>query len=384
MAAAGLSVLVHGVAVAVFVRFGASAPRSADSRLALGIRALRPVELQPKPVESPDDPTPEPAQDAKPMVAVPPPEPMQEVEEVLIRPGIDESPADARAWKGYAEETEHGAREAAVEQAAFTPKAGSLGLPPSDPGDAGPPKEVVGDPREADKERPAPAAEQPPADLNPTALTPGEARTEKPAGPSDLADPADLTESEDSPEKKPAQTLGETAPPSVSVADRAPRALQALFPPPVAADARSEREASRPGASTRGGSGGPNGTPGAEASDESDAGSLKNPFKVKWGKVLAGKGVAIKTSKPRISTTAMNNAARLGVNNPLVRIRFDREGRVAEARIVGPGTGHPDIDQPLLDAITERWSASGARFAELTGAHPGAALTFYCRVMFSE
>jgi hypothetical protein len=100
-----------------------------------------------------------------------------------------------------------------------------------------------------------------------------------------------------------------------------------------------------------------------------------------WGKVLAGRGIEVRTSRPRWSLTTLASAR---PNPAVVKVVFARSGRVARAEIVGPGTGYTDVDGPLLDAIRERWVARGKRFEALRWDDPSAGVTMYFRVTFGH
>ncbi|MCE7974953.1 MAG: hypothetical protein DYG92_11630 [Leptolyngbya sp. PLA1] len=130
------------------------------------------------------------------------------------------------------------------------------------------------------------------------------------------------------------------------------------------------------------GASGPGGTradPGELANDESEAGSIRKPLQVKWGKVLAGRGIEVKTSKPRWSLTTLMSAR---PKDTRLRVTFAPTGRVAKAEVLDGGSGYPDVDGPLLDAVINRWSASGARFEEARASSPDAQVVLYFKVLF--
>lgn len=108
-----------------------------------------------------------------------------------------------------------------------------------------------------------------------------------------------------------------------------------------------------------------------EASDrESEAFSLADALRVTPGQPAAGKGIEIRTVRPR--WTHFTELFRPG-GEVAVRVLFRRDGRVQEV-IPLRLTGHPDVDRPLLDAIYN-WRASGARLLELPeGGDPPATL----------
>jgi hypothetical protein len=97
------------------------------------------------------------------------------------------------------------------------------------------------------------------------------------------------------------------------------------------------------------------------------------------GTPLAGKGVRIATSMPRFSVTAR---ATLSPKNPLIVVRFKRDGVVAKAFFApGQGTGYEEVDGPLLDAVY-RWKASGTSLLELPANDPTAVAEFKVRWIF--
>lgn len=104
--------------------------------------------------------------------------------------------------------------------------------------------------------------------------------------------------------------------------------------------------------------------PGERSDRESDAASRERPVNVRAinGRVAAGEGLELRTVRPRWSTTTLLTTS---PKNPVVRVRFGRDGRVKAADFVdGFSTGYPDVDAPLMDAIF-RWRASGKRIEEL-------------------
>ena len=102
-----------------------------------------------------------------------------------------------------------------------------------------------------------------------------------------------------------------------------------------------------------------------EAADrESDATSVVKVPRSIWqaGRPLAAQGLELKTARPNL-TILTRLTARFG--NPLVEIRFDRNGRPRSASIIKP-SGDRRVDEPILDSLY-RWRAKGARLSELKG-----------------
>lgn len=137
--------------------------------------------------------------------------------------------------------------------------------------------------------------------------------------------------------------------------------------PPPTAEARAE--SSPPGA------GGNDGRPGEKADRESDPASMKPIRLDRWtlGRVMAGEGVNVRTTRPRWTTTTLLTAT--APKDPVVRVTFGRNGKVVEADFVnGQGSGYDNVDEPLLNAV-HSWTASGRRIRELPANDPDAGLT---------
>ncbi|MCC6676234.1 MAG: hypothetical protein IT436_03740 [Phycisphaerales bacterium] len=123
------------------------------------------------------------------------------------------------------------------------------------------------------------------------------------------------------------------------------------------------------------GGGGNDGRPGEQADRESDPSSMKPIRLDRWklGRVLAGEGVNVRTTRPRWSTTTLLTAT--APKNPVVRVTFGRNGKVIEAAFVnGQGSGYDNVDEPLLNAL-HSWTASGKRIRDLPASDPKAGLT---------
>ncbi|MFO0833387.1 MAG: hypothetical protein U0638_00340 [Phycisphaerales bacterium] len=177
---------------------------------------------------------------------------------------------------------------------------------------------------------------------------------EPPAIPADLVGPPapsaqDLAERERAEREKAERELAERA--------------AAQSSPPIPA-----RPASRPRPARRAG----------EVSDrESDAAAVRSAVNVDPGRPAATKGLKINTVRPEWSTTTRIVAL---PKNPVVRVRFNRAGKVVDANFVDRyDTGWPDVDGPLLDAIY-RWKAEGERLRELPENDPEAVITVTFRI----
>lgn len=137
--------------------------------------------------------------------------------------------------------------------------------------------------------------------------------------------------------------------------ERQRRALQAMREPsaaiPAGADAQNAGHSGGGDAQTEQG----------EPSDrESEAFSIQDPLRVTPGQPAAGKGIEIRTVRPR--WTHFTTIFRPG-GEVTVRVLFRRDGSVHEV-VPLRLTGHNDVDRPLLDAVYN-WRASGERLREL-------------------
>ncbi|MCC6970642.1 MAG: hypothetical protein IT434_10520 [Phycisphaerales bacterium] len=189
----------------------------------------------------------------------------------------------------------------------------------------------------------------------PMDLQPEPDANELPANPADLVGPPapaerDLAEREHAERERVEREFAERA------------AAQASSPIPA-------RQASKPRPARRAG----------EVSDrESDAAAVRSAINVDPnGGPAATKGLKIKTVRPEWSTTTRLVAL---PKNPVVRVRFNRAGKVVDANFVDRyDTGWPDVDGPLLDAIY-RWKAEGERLRELPENDPDAVITVTFRI----
>ncbi|MCA9278711.1 MAG: hypothetical protein H6815_11025 [Phycisphaeraceae bacterium] len=98
-------------------------------------------------------------------------------------------------------------------------------------------------------------------------------------------------------------------------------------------------------------------------SRESDASSENEPLRWEPGKPLSAEGVRITTYKPKFTTTTLLSTS---PSNPIVDITFGSNGEVVRrgVRFVGRGTGYPDVDRPLIEAMY-LWKATGRKIDEL-------------------
>lgn len=306
----------------------------------------------------------------------------------LVRPGIDDSDAKTDNWLGAAKATEHHALRSEVDQAAFS----------REPGSPGPRAEA----ESAETESPSPSE----TDSDSTAVTPegavgadaaqsgGEASGEDQMGPRGLdaedrmGGPEDVA-GQESPMEEPTSADESLArdprPPTPSLRDllglpeQEPTVASETIPARSAAAKELRRllsvamllpggrgeheEATRQSQGASGsGAGGDERTPGNRSDAESIATSREISMTYKPGMPLAGQGLRINTVQPRFSVTA--RITRPG-RDPVVMIKFNRAGEVVDAKFAdGIGTGAPDIDEPILDAVY-RWTATGKLLGEI-------------------
>lgn len=102
--------------------------------------------------------------------------------------------------------------------------------------------------------------------------------------------------------------------------------------------------------------------PSAAAYDdrESDPVTLTHHEAVVAGGVLTGEGIEIKTARVRASVIARSSTL---PNNPIVRVVFDRDGRVIEAEFLR-STGYVNWDAPVLASLY-KWRATGSKLEKL-------------------
>lgn len=94
------------------------------------------------------------------------------------------------------------------------------------------------------------------------------------------------------------------------------------------------------------------------------------------GRVQAGRGLNIRTRRADFTNTTLLTAP---PRDTLVRISFQRSGRVKRAEFInGSATGNPNVDDPLMNAIY-RWQASGK---DLSSLGPEETLSVVVRVTF--
>lgn len=312
-----------------------------------------------------------------------------------LRLGIEESGANAESWIGFADQTEHQARQSEVEQSAMTPDpAGaepapsSLAIQPSQPEEplvmeprpVAEPAEAVPSPDEpvvstppdepapSESPRNDPAPEEPsPEEPKPEELVPAEAPPEAaPPKEPELLEPVETAlDAEDLIRTAAAAVTTAAEAAADAVAELLAR-LPALRPPPPAPPESAPPAVEVPSEAAPASAPAPPGTggefQGERSPSEAAATSLREPIEVRPGRVIAAQGLQITTVRPQYSMSTMVTAR---PRSPVVEIHFGRDGRVVRASFLpGRTTGDAGVDQPLLDAIY-RWTASGAALASL-------------------
>lgn len=125
------------------------------------------------------------------------------------------------------------------------------------------------------------------------------------------------------------------------------------------------------------GEGGANGDGAGIASDkQADPTSTRASVKVVPGRPASAQGLEIATRRPEFTrlTRVVSSPS-----NPVLRIKFDRTGRVSNAEIIESG-GSPDIDEPVRNAVY-RWTAKGAPLAALDPRDPNAGVTLVVTIL---
>lgn len=157
------------------------------------------------------------------------------------------------------------------------------------------------------------------------------------------------------------------APDLASPNDQAP--AEPVEPVPPVSPGKSGTAASSPSVppSSPGVRGGGGRDAGEQSDRESTASSVLTATRAQLGKPIAGKGIEIKTVRPRFTHyTAIMTVPR----SPRVRIHFRRDGEVEKVELVR-SSGVADVDRPLLDAVYQ-WRAVGKELDALPPDTPGA------------
>ena len=106
----------------------------------------------------------------------------------------------------------------------------------------------------------------------------------------------------------------------------------------------------------------PGDRPFERADRDVDPTSVAGVGEIRFGRVTARDGLEVLPARPRFSHTVRFTTL---PRNPMVRVTFNRAGRVTKAEFVrGRSTGYPEVDGPLLTAMY-RWTARGAKLREI-------------------
>jgi hypothetical protein len=304
--------------------------------------------------------------------------------EVPIQLGLEDSEAQSRAWLGLTEITDlQQATNGDFEQAAMSPEAG---------------EDVESESSfEWASASASPMAVERPAASEPTIDSGSIPHFEdQPLLPPMLgqwplidevmpelasAGPMETADSIETPELgEPLQVLDQAVDKVVEQAAPRPTTAEKISPQP---DSPATTEASESTPTTpepvKSAQGSPTQTgqaPGVNSGKESPASSLDEP--ITWranGQVLAAKGLEITPKAPKFDFVTR---ATQQPRDPVVRIKFGRDGRVKKAWFVRDGarvlnSGTLLVDEPLMHAIY-RWRAKGERLTKLSASDPEAGL----------
>jgi hypothetical protein len=242
---------------------------------------------------------------------------------------MENSSAETETWLGAESDSEHAAPESEVEQAALSP---------------------APDPSQGE--------------------SPGE--TEPSAAPVEQASEAEMEAA-----LRLLQDARRVLESMVDAAGEAAMAAMRPVPPQVQAESPSP---ARPAATEAAQE--PGGTPGLPSDKESVAAALRDATAVVPGRVVAARGLEITTRRPRFSAATRMTAM---PRNPVVRITFGRDGHVRRAEFVRHenvllSTGHPDVDEPLINAIY-RWTARGEALARISERDPEDGISIIMRII---
>lgn len=248
-------------------------------------------------------------------------------EEERTRLGLDAENPSTMTWIGYEEYQEHLADLAETEQAAFTSSAAGTAQPHR-PGEDQ--RDEQGVPQETATPQKTDVLGELERQLEKLDVGPVIPKTE-------ATDPA-------APMASDRKTLGEVLAalePLIQPSPQKPSPDRDQPPQPVQKRAAASPEPPDVG---------------APADQESDPTStVEVPFEdIKLGRPIAAHGLQLKPRKPRLTTLVRFTAAPI---NPLVEIRFRRDGRPARAAILR-SSGDSRVDEAILNSLY-RWRAAG-------------------------
>ncbi len=131
----------------------------------------------------------------------------------------------------------------------------------------------------------------------------------------------------------------------------------------------------------RGSEGSSDPKPARQTDDESPAASIVGSMVYKPGEPMAGAGLTVRTVPPKYGVTTMLVA---NPKNATVLVTFGRDGTVIRAVFKdAKGTGYPDVDKPLLEAVY-RWKATGEALAKVPITQPPAGITFSIKFLLER
>lgn len=110
--------------------------------------------------------------------------------------------------------------------------------------------------------------------------------------------------------------------------------------------------------------------PAIESDKQSDATSTQETVEIDPGRNAAAQGLDIVTRRPYFTRLTRVTAR---PSNPLVRITFNRQGRVSRVEMV-ESSGNEDVDGPVINACYQ-WTARGRALSELPEGKVGKTLT---------
>lgn len=326
-----------------------------------------------------------------------------------IKLGREDSNADTMTWIGFADATEHLAKQSTVDQAALTRHAQGDALedtPASSPTVMVEPQEDLAketqtadsehvvpplDPESHPSESPVPpaSATQPPPALAPAndadsakaSKAPESPHAEVPATKSESIDKADAPRlaSHDVPPLPPPDKKADSQAEKKPLAPAQPPTAQ---PPPASKPQNIARGASANRPARRATHAGGNAIPGLPSDKESIAAAIRGADVVRPGKVLAAHGLDVKTVAPQWSITTQHTQR---PRNPVVYIVFGRDGKVKEADFVRESgfaydAGSAEVNEPLMTAIYS-WRAAGKQLEALPPDDPDAGLTLVFTIL---
>jgi hypothetical protein len=335
-----------------------------------GVGVMMPARTPPREPEAPVPPRPEDPSTPEP-----------------LHLGIDRpDPVATLTWIGYEDYREHLAPKSEVEQAAMVMhEAGEAQMtePAEDaPAAPAPPRpDLSAEATEHDASKDAavapPARPSPPPTPSPQvqiAEQPTPAQSPPDAAAPEIKPSAATEEAKPEPRSQPEAPAAQPEPAPTSP----PVAASPLTPepnPPAPPAQTKDAAAKAPSPA------GKRGAPGDLSDRESVATALKEAVNVTPGRPLAAQGLKIKTVQPEFELMTRLTAR---PHNPVLRISFDRTGKVKKAQFLrGHTTGYLAVDEPLQNAIY-RWTAEGKALQDLSETDPEAAINITVHVLLGS